>query len=140
MFSYVFQFPGALPAGGTTLTAATELAYMTSPASLSLPPPDVGITIRGFINATGGATGGVWTIKCRRGSGTGGTQVGSTQSFTMPATTTTPITFGFTDSNPPAPFGPSSVYTVTVTAAGSNGTAVDGQMEVCVPATGGTDT
>jgi len=140
MFSYVQQFTGALPAGGTTLTSATELAYMTSPASLSVPPPDIGVVIRGYVNATAGATGTAFTIKCRRGSGTGGTQVGVSNTHTVANNANASIPFAFVDPTPVAPFAPSSVYTVTVTAVGANGTAVDGQLEVCVPATGGTDT
>jgi hypothetical protein len=130
MYSNYQQFPGALPAGGTTLTAASELAYQESQPDQSIPPAPQGRVIRGYINATGGATGGAWSIKCRQGAGTGGTQVGNTQSYTFPATTTVSIPYSFNDTSATAP--QNGLYTITVTAAGSNGTANDGAMEVFV--------
>ena len=130
MYSNYLQFPGALPAGGTTLTSGTETAYLETQPSQSIPPAPQGRIIRGYINATGGATGGGWTIKCRQGAGTGGTQVGNTITMTYPATTTTSFPFFFNDTTATQPVN--GVYTITVTAAGSNGTAVDGAIEVFV--------
>jgi hypothetical protein len=130
MFSNIQQFPGALPAGGTTLTAGTETAYMESQPQASVPPAPQGRIIRGYINATGGATGGGWSVKCRQGIGTTGTQVGNTQTITYPATTTISFPFSFTDSSATQPAN--GVYTITVTATGSNGTAVDGTLEIFV--------
>lgn len=129
------QTPGGLAIAGT-LTAATEIAVLVSVAGEGpLPPASQGVVIRGRINATGGATGGGWSIRCRRGSGTGGAQVGPTITFTYPATTTSEIPFSFVDT---APVG-SAVYTITVSAAGSNGTFNDGAIEVMVPTPGGAD-
>jgi|SRR5215469_8442589 len=132
MFSNYAQ----LPAGGATLTAGSEAAYQSSSAA-AVPPAPQGVVVRGYINVTGGATGGAWTIKCRRGVGIAGTQVGATQTYTMPATTSVSIPYSFVDTAPPA--GQNGVYTVTVTAAGSNGTTNDGAMEVYVPEPAGGD-
>jgi len=129
MFSNIMQFPGALPAGGTTLTSGTQAAYMESEPAAPPPAPQ-GRIIRGFIVATGGSTGGTWVIKCYQGAGLSGTQVGGSQSFTMAASSTYTIPFGFTDATSTAPS--TGVYTIGVTAAGSNGTAVDGQLEIFV--------
>lgn len=136
MYSNNQQFPGALPAGGTTLTSGSELAYMQSQPS-SPPPAPQGRTIRGYINATGGATGGGWSIKCRQGTGVAGTQVGNTQTVTFPATTTISIPYSFTDTSATQPAN--GIYTITVTAAGSNGTANDGNMEITVSDPGGSE-
>lgn len=132
MFSNYQQLPVAI----ATLTAGTETAYQTaSPAAV--PPAPQGVVIRGYVNVTGGATGGGWTIRCRRGVGVAGAQVGLTQTYTMPASTTVSIPYSFVDTAPPA--GQNSVYTVTVTAAGSNGVGNDGALEVVVPEPAGSD-
>lgn len=137
MFSAIQEAPtGAGLALAGTLTSASETALMVSLAGLPLPPAPQGVVIRGRINVTGGATGGGHTVKCRRGSGTGGTQVGATQTITFAATTTVDLPYSFVDT---APTG-SSQYTVTYTAAGSNGTFNDGQIEVMVPEPAGSDT
>lgn len=137
MYSNYQQAPtgGGLAIAGV-LTAAVETAVMVSPLGAPLPPSPQGVVIRGRINATGGATGGGWSIRCRRGSGTGGAQVGPTITFTYPATTTSEIPFSFNDLTPPA----SGQYTITVAAAGSNGTFNDGAIEVYVPEPAGSDT
>lgn len=130
MFSNYQQFPGALPAGGTTLTSGTETAYLESQPQQAIPPAPQGRIIRGYINATGGATGGGWTVKCRQGAGTAGTQVGSTITMTFAASATLSFPYAFTDASATAPVN--GVYTITVTSAGSNGTAVDGTIEIFV--------
>jgi hypothetical protein len=137
MFSEYQQFPGALPAGGTTLTLATELAYMISPANLELPEASQGVVIRGYLSITLGATGTGGTIKCRRGSGVAGAQVGNTQTFAVPAAAgnNPMIPFSFNDPIMNSP----GLYTVTFTATGVAATAVDGALEICVPVPGGTD-
>ena len=136
MFSSYAQFTGALLGGGTTLTSATEVGYMATPATpVAINVTAQGRVIRGYIAATGGATGGTWTIKCRQGTGVAGTQVGNTQSVSLVASEVKMIPFSFLDTSSPAPGG--NVYTVTVTAAGSNGTASDGAIELYVPDPGG---
>jgi hypothetical protein len=117
-----------LPVAGTVLTAATEIAALSTPPTN---PPQGQLVIRGYINATGGATGGGWVIKCRRGVGTGGTQVGPSITVTYPATTTSSFPFSFSDAV--SPLGGNGVYTITITAAGSNGTLNDAGMDVYSP-------
>lgn len=140
MYSTYSQAPtgGGLALAGT-LTSATELVVMVSEpaAGGALPQRPQGAVIRGVINATGGATGGGWTIKCRQGSTTAGTQVGITDTYTYPATTTTTFPYSFNDTS--AAGAPNGVYCVTVTAAGSNGTFNDGSIEVYVPTPAGED-
>jgi hypothetical protein len=136
MFSNYEQFTGALVGGGTLLTAATETGYMVlQPTDVAVNVTPQGRVIRGFINATGGATAGAWTIKCRQGTGVAGTQVGLTQTENFAASATLSVPFSFVDNSSPAPGG--NVYTITVTAAGSNGTANDGAVELYVPSPGG---
>lgn len=136
MLSHVQQFPGALPAGGTALTLATELAYFQTPASLQVSDDAEGIVLRGMIVATGAAGTTSLAIKCRRGTGTGGTQVGNTYTVTTAASATVAIPFAFFDpATAPytSPAQASPLYTITVTAAGAAATAVDGQLEMLVP-------
>jgi hypothetical protein len=124
-------------APATSLVSGTETTAATSP-SFTAPPAPLGIVIRGRCNVTGGATAGGYTVKCRRGTGTGGTQIGSTQTVqSSVASTVFEIPFSFVDTAPPA--GQSSVYTVTLTAAGSNGTLNDVGLEVYVPEPYGED-
>jgi hypothetical protein len=123
-----------------SLTAGTE-ALATgglSPASLPIPPAPEGVVIRGRFNATGGATGGGWSVKCRKGNPptTASTQVGATQTVTVAATTTVDVPFSFVDTSPsPQP----TQYSLTLTAAGSNGTLNDVGLEVMVPDVYGED-
>lgn len=136
MYSNYAQAPtgGGLALAGV-LTSATEIAAMVSQLTEGpLPPAPQGVVIRGRLNVTGGATGGGHTIKCRRGSGTGGAQVGLTETITFPATTTIEMPYSFVDTAPTT-----GQYTVTYTAAGSNGTFNDGCIEVTVPDPGGSD-
>lgn len=141
-FSYIFQFPGALPGGGTTLTAATEIPYFQTPASMPVPDDPIGIVIRGVLLATGAAGTTSLAIRCRRGTGIAGTQVGNTWTVTTAASATVAIPFAFLDpATAPylSPALPSPLYTITVNAAGANATAVDGQLEVFVPDLYGSD-
>lgn len=136
MLSNYTQFPGALPAGGTTLTSGTETAYIETvalDAAINVTPQ--GRVIRGYLMITGGGTAGGYTIKCRQGAGVAGTQVGNTQTYTVATSASVMIPFSFVDTSSPAPGN--NIYTVTVTAAGSNGTAVDGAVELYVPSPGG---
>lgn len=136
MFSNYAQFPGALVGGGTTLTAGTETGYMeTVPVAAALNVTPQGRVIRGYICATGGATAGAWSIKCRQGAGVAGTQVGNSQPVNVAVSSSVMVPFSFVDTSSPAPG--SNVYTITVTAAGSNGIAVDGSVELYVPDPGG---
>jgi hypothetical protein len=140
MFSAVQQFPGALPAGGNTLTAATEIPFFNTAVDYELPPSAMGVVIRGYITVTAAAGTTSYAIKVRRGTSTiTGTQVGNTQTVTAVASATQNIPFGVTDIAPLNPQSPSDAYTVTVTAAGANATSVDGQFELMVPVPGGAD-
>ena len=120
-----------IPATGATLTAATEVVVIVKVVESS---PGGGAAqgrvIRGVLNATGGATGGAWSLKVRQGSTTSGTQVGTTDTITFPATTTISIPFSKQDLSAQG----AGTYCVTLTAAGSNGTMNDGCLEVEVPA------
>lgn len=136
MLSFIFQFPGALPGGGTTLTAATEIPYFQTPASIQLSDDPVGVVLRGYIVATGAAGTTSLAIKCRRGTGITGTQVGNTLTITTAASATVSVPFAFLDpASAPytTPALPSPLYTISVTAAGANATAVDGQVELMEP-------
>jgi hypothetical protein len=64
-----------------------------------------------------------------------GTQVGNSQPVNVAVSSSVMIAFSFLDISAVAPGN--NVYTITVTAAGSNGTAVDGAVELYVPDPGG---
>lgn len=136
MYSSYSQAPtGPGLAIGGVLTAASEIAVMTSEqGAAQIPPGPQGVVIRGVIWISGGVTGGTWTIKCRRGAGIGGAQVGVSNSIAIGANGVTEITYTYNDPAPPASVN--GIYTITVTAAGSNGTFNDGGIEVMVPAPG----
>ncbi len=141
---YYQQFPGALPAGGTTLTVATELAYLTS-YPVEIPEANQGAVISGYLEVTLGATGTGFTIKCRRGTGVAGTQVGNTQTFSIAAnasTQTVMIPYSFNDPTPQVVDSAAAqgVYTISVTATTLAATAVDGAISVRVPDIGGSET
>lgn len=142
MFNYVFQFPGALPGGGTTLTAATEVPYFQTSANIQVAEDTIGVVIRGQITITAAAGTTSVAIKCRRGTGIAGAQVGVTNTITTVASSTPAIPFAFLDPAVAPYLSPAQVsplYTITVTAAGANGTAVDGQLELMVPDPYGSD-
>lgn len=136
MLSFIQQFPGALPGGGTTLTAATEVPYFQTPASIQVTDDPTGIVLRGMLVITAAAGTTSVAIKCRRGTGIAGAQVGNTFTITTAASATVAVPFAFLDpATAPytAPALPSPLYTITVTAAGANATAVDGQLEFMEP-------
>jgi hypothetical protein len=141
---YYQQFPGALPAGGTTLTSATELAYFTS-YPVEIPEANQGAVISGYVEVTLAATGTGFTIKCRRGTGVAGTQIGNTQTFSIAANAsgqTVMIPYSFIDTSPQTPDSAASqgVYTISLTATTAGATAVDGSISVRVPDIGGAET
>lgn len=79
------------------------------------------IILSGFVNSSPGTDGTDVVLKVRRGTTTGGTQIGS--SLTSIAVATHPITIPFTFEDNTFPlFGASYVLTVTVTAAEADGT------------------
>jgi hypothetical protein len=137
MFSYVQD-----SASTQVLTAGTEALVSPgglSPVNMAIPPAPVGVVIRGRVNATGGATGGGWSVKCRKAVAAtptvSSTQVGATQTVTFPATTTIDFPFAFVDTA----YVAQTVYTITLTAAGSNGTVNDVGLEIMVPEPYGED-
>jgi hypothetical protein len=123
---------------GATLTSGTQAAVMQSEPveDGALPPAPMGVVIRGFINVTSGATAGAYAIKCFQGSGLAGTQVGLAAGDTFQTIASSPsqVHFSFTDTN--VQKAANGVYTIGVTAAGSNGVFNDGAIEVYVPMQG----
>jgi hypothetical protein len=140
MYSNYAQAP--TPGGaalGATLTSGTQLATLESQPG-ALPPAPQGVVIRGYLCITAGATAGAYAIKCYQGAGLSGTQIGLAGGdlFTTIASGDSQVPFSFVDTN--ATKAANGVYTIGVTAAGSNGTLVDGAIEVVVPEPSGSDT
>jgi hypothetical protein len=123
---------------GATLTSGTPASAMVSEPveGGALPPAPMGVVIRGFINVTSGATAGAYSIKCYQGVGTGGTQIGLAAGDTFQTIASSPsqVQYSFTDTN--VQKAPNGVYTIVITAAGSNGVFNDGAIEVYVPMQG----
>jgi len=138
MFSYYQE-----TASTQVLSTGTEAVVSpggVTPINLTPPDPELSMVVRGRVNATGGATGGGWSVKLRKAANnatptTGSTQVGATQTVTFPATTTIDFPFSFTDTA----WTPGTVYALTLTAAGSNGTVNDVGLELYSPTPYGTD-
>jgi len=116
------------PPGGASATsvaiAATETLALFIPPSGNLGPTVIGqvppspgpvpaLLIRGVANVSIGGTAGAVVIKCRRGNGTGGTQVGAALNVYC-ATASEPyqIAFAFSDDSNPSPQGG---YSITLT-------------------------
>lgn len=115
-----------------TLTAATEVVAAVSTAeSLGTEYNTQGLRIRGKLNVSGVAGTTSYAVKCRQGANTiTGAQVGSTETTSVSASESVTIPFDFVDT---APVAGNNVYSVTVTAAGANGTlnTVTIGVEVC---------
>jgi hypothetical protein len=135
MYSNYAQTPtGGGLAVGATLTSGVQAAALVSTPG-PMPPAAQGRVIRGYINITGGATPGAYAIKCFQGNGLAGTQIGPAGGDTfLSVVGASQVSFSFLDTT--AAGAPNGVYTIGVTAAGSNGTYNDGAIEVFVPVEG----
>ena len=100
---------------------AAETAFLTSdPLSASVPPPATfvqrPVTIRAQTNITAGTGTTAVVIRCRQGSGTGGTLIGVARTQTIAAAATEEMMSVFRDTSPLAG---SSPYTITVAQTGN---------------------
>jgi hypothetical protein len=124
------------PSTGASLVSGTETVVISnvvdSGAGGNFPQ---GRVIHGYVNVLSGATGGAYTLKVRQGTTTAGTQVGTSDTITLPATTNMSIPFSKQDNSAAG----AGSYCVTLTAAGSNGTMEDGCLEIEVPDPYGTE-
>lgn len=123
------------PQGGARATAVTmtvaEVALLFIPGSGNsgpavigqAPPGQVAVNnlIRGAANITYAGTSTGFSLRCRRGNGTGGTQVGTTQvdARTAASVTSQNVPFEFQDLANPTP---AAGYTITGAAAVANNT------------------
>jgi hypothetical protein len=113
--------------GSVTLVTTAETAAVTTPVLPVTPPGGgQGLVIRGNLNVTTGASTTAIVIKVRQGSGTGGTQIGNTQTVTAAAAASYDLAFEVIDSSPV----PSSQYTVTVTQTAATGNGAVNQSEI----------
>lgn len=99
---------------------AVETVAQNSPA-VSLTYDGDSVNVSGTVDITTGATTTAVVIRCRRGNGITGTVVGTSETDTLGAAVSAPISFDFLD-NPGAVAG--QVYSITVqqTGGSSNGT------------------
>lgn len=121
---------------GATLTAGTPAAVMVSTPG-AVPPAPQGVVIKIYMNITAGATAGAYVVKLYQGNGLSGTQVGPAAGQTFQTIVSAPGVeyLTFVDTSGYA----GGQYTVSVTAAGSNGVFNFGSIEVFVPVQGGDD-
>jgi hypothetical protein len=96
-----------------TDTAAAEKAILTFTANQDAATGSSPIVIDGMLNVTPGTSTTAVVVKVRQGSGTSGTQVGSSITTTLAAAANGNVPFMFEDSAPAANAG--SVYSVTIT-------------------------
>src|SRR5690348_11482792 len=114
-----------------TVTVATETALATNAANVLNPPANSKVNISGVVQCAAGTGGTAATVKVRQGSGTSGTQVGT--SVVSPAATAgvaAVIPFNVVDLTPPA----NGQYTVTVTFTGNSSSVISSVMTVLVDA------
>lgn len=93
-------------------------------------PTGEGLLVQGVLNVTPGAGTTAVAIRCRKGSGTGGAQVGPTVNHTLAAAASGNIAYNFLDTAPVvdpittptgAPPPPGNLYTVTIQQTGGTG-------------------
>jgi hypothetical protein len=133
-FSTFYNAPtGGGVALGATLTAGTPAAVMVS-QPVQLPPAPQGVVIKVYLNITAGATAGAYTVKLYQGNGLSGTQVGPTAGQTFQTIVSSPGVEYMTFVDQSGYLG--GEYTVSVNAAGANGTFNFGSIEVMVPIEG----
>ena len=126
-------------AAAVTLTTTSETAAATSGAADEVRPIANGVLVKGFVNVTAGTATTAVVIKVRRGSGTGGTQVGNTLTHAVAAAGPNSIPIAAVDMPGPAagqqaPFVGQYTVTVTQTAATGNGTVNAGSYVEVGPA------
>lgn len=100
-----------------TVTVATEVALATNSANTLVVPANGRVVISGVVACAAGTGGTTAAVKVRQGTGTGGTQVGST--VTGPAATAgvaAVVPFTVEDLAPPA----NGQYVVTLTFTGNS--------------------
>lgn len=111
---------------GVALYIAAAPDDMATPSLASLPGSGTIISNRidGTMNITAGAGTTAVVIKCRRGNGITGTQIGTSQTVTLAAGASDNIPFRFQDGASPVPPGGNSSgngYSITVTQTGGTG-------------------
>lgn len=113
----------------TVVTTAETAVWQTSPASARSDQDQWAIEATIDFTTGTGTTG--LTVRCRRGTGVLGTQVGASNLDTIAAGNSQPVSVNFTDT-PGAVAG--QIYTITVqqTAATANGTVVAASGNVMV--------
>jgi len=115
------------PAAGVTLTTTTETALVTTPGIATLGART--ISIQSVAQITSGTAATAITLRVRRGSGTGGTSVGTPAALTVTAGNTAVLAYGF-DDTPGESAGLQYTVTAQQTAATANGTAVSCELTV----------
>lgn len=113
-----------------TVTVATETALATNGANvLGTVPPTARVVILGVVSAAAGTGGTTAAVKVRQGTGTSGTQVGST--ITGPVQTAglaSVVPFVVEDVAPPT----NGQYVVTLTFTGNSSAVVVSNIVVLV--------
>lgn len=112
---------GGARAVAVAVPSAAEVAVLFIPGGSAMGPVNLdnpnapvaspGLLIRGTANITTGAAGTNPTIRCRRGNGIGGAQVGTSQTQTQAVATSGTQGFTFQDNANP---NPQNGYTISV--------------------------
>lgn len=109
---------------------STEGAVGVSDIVHYLQPTGQGMKISGVLNVTAGTGTTAVALRCRKGSGTSGAQVGNTVSHTLAAGASASIAYEFVDVAPivdpvstptGSPPQPANQYTVTIQQTGGTG-------------------
>lgn len=104
-----------------TVTVATETALATTSINLGNVPSGATVVISGVVAAAAGTGGTTAAVKVRQGTGTSGTQVGSTVSGpAATAGTAAVVPFTVIDTAPPS----NGQYVVTLTFTGNSSSSV----------------
>lgn len=111
-----------------TATTTAETAALTSDP-ISTPREGTAISISGEVNLTTGAAATDVTIRCRRGTGVAGAQVGESKVHRVGASLSAELAFGFVDF--PGDVA-QQVYTITIqqTAATGDATVNNGYVTI----------
>lgn len=103
----------------TTLVTTAETGVVTTTSPSTRGPSDQ-VALSGTVDITPGTAATSVQVRCRRGSGTGGTQVGNTITAGVTAAVVAPVSFDFLDS-PGEVAGQQYTITVQQVAATGNG-------------------
>jgi hypothetical protein len=103
----------------TALTAATEVAVVTTPLVAASPVGGQGNVISGMLSFTSNASASVVVIKIRQGSGTGGTTVYTSPAYTTAAAQVIAIPFAALDTSAAATGVAQYTVTANATLAGT---------------------